>query len=167
MPFMGVLLGGVSALFIWGLVQQVVLGKTFGDQPMSDGGLLAATILVLVFTVGMLWLFWNSRVELVLDEEGLRVRFAPWSGERRVKWSELKAWRMGQYHPLWDFGGKGMHWTRKGLAFAVKGRDGLALEFTSTRKGSKQMLIGTQDPRGLREAMERMAPKGTFRPSMD
>lgn len=163
MPLVSLLFVGLTGVFLYGLVQQVALDKRFGNQPMSDAALIALSAGMLVFSIAMIYLFWISRQELELDDQGIRIRFAPWTGERRIPWTQLKSWRMGQYHPLWDFGGLGLHHTRKGAAYAIKGRQGMALELTDAHKGGKRFLIGTQDPRGLREAMEQMAPHGTFR----
>jgi hypothetical protein len=163
MPFIALIMGGVSLLFVWGSVQQLVLGRTFGNQPMPDTGLLLFSLGTIAFSAAMVYLIWISRQELRVDEQGIRIRFAPWTGERRIPWEQVETWSMGQYHPLWDFGGLGVHWTRKGQAYAVKGREGLALACNGRRRGDRRFLIGTQDPRGLREAMERLAPKGSFR----
>lgn len=68
-----VILLGLTALFLFGLVKQVVLGEPFGTKPMPDGGLILVNLLLILLSL----LFKSLRLETYIKWDGIYVRFFP------------------------------------------------------------------------------------------
>jgi hypothetical protein len=54
------------------------------------------------------------------------------------------------YRPIIDYGGWGVRFGRKGMAYNVSGNIGLLI----SRKNGKTILIGTQKPDEMKEKLE-------------
>lgn len=132
------LLIGVTLIPVYGIFQQLVLGEAFGDQPMSDIGLIIFLIFMLAFDYG----FWMLRLVTEIDDQAIRVNFFPFA-KREFQWSEIRN------HQVIDYGfvgGWGIRLgTKYGTVYNTKGRVGLALELAN---GSKY-CIGTQKEQEL------------------
>lgn len=128
-----VLLIGVTVIPIIGVVKQVILGQTFGDNPMSDTGLLIFLILMLAFD----YCFWMLKLVTEIDANAIKINFFPFT-KREIRWSEVKTYQIVDYGFV---GGWGVRMgTKYGTVYNTKGRIGLALELTDGRK----YCIGTQ-----------------------
>lgn len=144
----------VSVPFIGGILYafyyQLILGKTWGDKPLSDSGLILTGMIMLVLMVGVIVLFQMITLRVWIDERTLHYSFYPFVGTRTLEKGELKELTVRKYHPILDYGGWGyrMRW-RRGKAFTVSGRWGLQLEFPS----GKKLLLGTQKPKELGAAI--------------
>ncbi|WP_456313404.1 hypothetical protein [Pseudomonas shirazensis] len=68
-----VILLGITGLFLFGVVKQVIYGQQFGDKPMSNTGLLISTMLFSLFTL----LFLLYRLDTLIKKDGIYVRFFP------------------------------------------------------------------------------------------
>jgi hypothetical protein len=149
-------MAALAGLFVYALVVQLGLGRPFGDEPMSDAGLVAISLATFAFCFGMVAFFRASYLRVAADEEGLTVEFSPITGRRRLAWKDLRGWRVDRFHPLWDFGGVGIHYTRKGTAYRAGGRDGLWLDLGKR----KRFLVGVRDPEAWRALLlERGLPE--------
>ena len=136
-------------IWIWQFVQQIIMGKPFGNNPMSDLGV----ILTGIFPILVLLLFRLLKLETLIDEEGIKCRFMPF--QRKYKTFlplDIAKYEVKKYNPLMEYGGWGIRYGRKGTAYNVRGNMGLYLEL----KNKKNFLIGTQTPDSLRYAMEKM-----------
>lgn len=139
---------GISGLFLWGVSRQIIGGQPFGDKPMSNTGLLATAGLVILLTL----LFLNARLDTIIKEDGIYVRFFPFQVKwRHYGWKTLHKVYIRKYSPLAEYGGWGVRFGLfgKGRALNVSGNNGLQLEFTNGRK----LLIGTNKPGELAEAL--------------
>ncbi|WP_316747347.1 DUF6141 family protein [Pedobacter gandavensis] len=131
-----------------GAFNQVVEGKPFGDQPMSDSGLLISVFVLLLLTV----LFFILRLETQINDKGIYVRFYPFHlSFRYYPWESINKVKVRKYSPLMEFGGWGI---RLGLltrarAFNVSGDQGLQLEFNDYQR----LLIGTHKPDELKQVL--------------
>jgi hypothetical protein len=147
------LLLGINGLFVYGVCKQVIGGEQFGDKPMSDAGLIVVTAVMLLFTA----LFFISRLETRITEDGIYVRFFPFHiSFRHYSWQQIsKAW-VRKYSPVGEYGGWGIRtaFSRKGKAFSVSGNQGLQIEFSNCKK----LLIGTHRPDELREVLNNPRP---------
>jgi hypothetical protein len=142
---------GINGLFIFGVFMQVIAGKQFGNNPMSNTGLLIATGLSILFTV----LFLNFRLETVIKKDGISVRFLPFHLQfKHYTWDKLTKSFVRQYSPITEFGGWGLRFGLfgRGKAYNVSGNKGLQLEFTDNKK----LLIGTNKPEELTEALKKI-----------
>jgi hypothetical protein len=139
----------VTGVWIWQIVQQVIMGKPFGNNPASDVVVfLTAIPVVLVF-----FIFRMMKLETVIDEEGVKCRFKPFQKKfKTFLASDIARYEVKKYNPIMEYGGWGIRYGRKGTAYNVRGNKGLYLEL----KNKKNFLIGTQNPDSLRHAMEKL-----------
>ncbi len=136
---------GIVALHLYGLYQQLYLGKPFGDNPASDKGLVALTGIFLLVLI----LFLLLRLDTKIDETGIHYRFFPFQLKYRTrKWSVIEKAYVRQYKPIWEYGGWGIRGLGRDRALNVSGNMGLQLELV----GGDKLLIGTQKP----EEMEKL-----------
>lgn len=135
---------GIDSLLIYGFVQQVMLGKPFGDQPMSDSALTLAAVLSAAVTLFSL----SIRLETRITREGVAVRFFPLHFKyKQYAWETFSKSYVRKYAPLSEYGGWGLRFgmSGQGRAYNVSGNKGLQLEFTNQKK----LLIGTRKPEEL------------------
>lgn len=127
------LLVGITLIPIYGVIQQVVFGQSFGDNPMSDAGLLIFLVLMLVFD----YCFWMLRLITEIDSTTIKINFFPLT-KREIQWSEVETYQIVDYGFI---GGWGIRLgTKYGTVYNTKGKTGLALELTNGTK----YCIGTQ-----------------------
>lgn len=127
------LLGGIGLLPIVGIYQQIILGKTFGNKPMSDVGLMIFTL----FVAALIFFFGRMRLKTRMDSKGIHLTFFPFA-QKKIAWQEIKHAQVINYGFV---GGWGLRlWTKYGTVYNVSGRIGLAIEL----KNGKKFLIGTQ-----------------------
>jgi len=132
----------------WGVVQQIILGKPFGNNPAPDWILLLTFLIpVLLFVF-----FFNLKLYTRIDKNGIYYRFAPvHRKERWIKWNEVKDVYVRRYRPIAEYGGWGFRNGRSGKALNTSGNMGLQIEFIN----GKKLLLGTQNP----DEMERILKK--------
>ena len=127
------LLIGITLIPIYGVIQQVVFGQTFGDNPMSDAGLLIFLVLMLAFD----YCFWMLRLITEIDATTIKINFFPLA-KRQIEWGEVKTYQIVDYGFV---GGWGIRLaTKYGTVYNTKGKTGLALELVD----GKKYCIGTQ-----------------------
>ena len=144
-------------LLCWGIIQQLILGKPFGDHPVSDTSLVITTIFIFIFILVMDWLFLNIKLVTEINSNTISYRFYPFIlRDRFIYWEDIENAYIRQYKPLKEYGGWGIRFGfgGKGRAFNVSGNFGLQLEL----KNGKKLLIGTQKPQEL-EALLRTLGK--------
>jgi hypothetical protein len=133
-----VLAASVGA-FGWGIYQQLVLGRPWGDRPLSDGALVGAaavTIPLVLLLVGGLWFM---RLTVRVEQDALAIRFAPFT-RRRIPWSDVLAFAAVTYHPVREYGGWGIRGFASNRAYNVSGNRGVRLRLA----GDRRLLIGSQ-----------------------
>ncbi|MCY4780311.1 DUF6141 family protein [Sphingobacterium sp. UT-1RO-CII-1] len=144
-----VILFGLDILLLYGVYVQLILGKPFGDKPASDVGLLFATVLLLGITL----LFALFRLQTIIKEDGVYVRFYPFHIKMRYfPWSELEKVYVRKYKPITEYGGWGLRigGVKNGTAYNMSGNKGLQLVF----KRGKKLLIGTRKSNELQQVLE-------------
>ncbi len=147
-PFVWLLLGGIMAMLLWAIVQQLFLGKPFGTNPMPDAGLLVLTGLY----GGFVFLFTRIRLETRIDADGVHYRMFPFNRDtKHVKWDELKKAFVREYSPISEYGGWGYRsgMRRKNGALNISGKTGLQLVFNDDTK----LLLGTRRGKELEETV--------------
>ncbi|MBX3162945.1 MAG: hypothetical protein KF900_00575 [Bacteroidetes bacterium] len=145
-----ILLIAINTLFIYGLVSQVFLGQTFGNKPMSNGGLIFATIFVVLLTL----LFVFMRLDTEIKQDGIYYRFYPFQRMKKISWERISKACVRNYSPLGEFGGWGfrINLFGKGIAYNVSGNEGLQLVYDNNRK----LLLGTQKPGEIKMALQQL-----------
>lgn len=142
---------GTNGLFLFGVFKQVILGQQFGDEPISNTGLLIVFGLTLLLTI----LFRNSRLDTQIKKDGIYVRFFPFHlSFRHYNWERINKSFVRQYSPIKEYGGWGLRFGifGSGRALNVSGNKGLQLEFQDRKK----LLIGTTKPEELIEALNKI-----------
>ena len=135
-------------LFGYGMIKQLVFGQPWGDRPMSDTALAIVGPLVILFTIGMTYLFVKLKLVVEVRDEGLYIRFFPLS-RQIMRYENIEESYVRTYKPLKEYGGWGIRYGRKGKAYNVSGNQGVQLELS----GGKKLLIGSQQPEKLADAI--------------
>lgn len=146
---------GTLIIFAFGLHRQLILGKPFGNNPMSDTGLIIATILVFLMTAGLTILFYTMKLVVEIRTDGIYYRYPPMIMKfRKIGRDEIERLETREYKPIKEYGGWGIKVGTKGAgrAYNVKGNVGLQLYL---RNGSK-ILIGTQRRAAIGDAANKM-----------
>jgi len=130
---------------IMGIYKQVILHEPFGNNPMSNLGL----ILFLIFVLALIGLFWLMKLKTEIDQNEIRISFFPFA-KKRVKWQDVKFAEVLNYGFV---GGWGIRfWTKYGTVYNTKGNKGLAVEMND----GKKFLIGTQKETELNRITEKL-----------
>ena len=120
----------LGALPLFGIYNQLILGEPWGDNPMSDFGLIVFSI----FIYGTIILLYNIKLVTVINQYGIFIRFAPFR-RKRIRWEQLKNVECIEYGFV---GGWGIRLcTKYGTVYNVKGNQGLFLEYKSGKKKLK------------------------------
>jgi hypothetical protein len=143
-----ILLLSLAGLAIYGMVQQLILGKPFGDNPASDTVLV---IIVVVFGFGFPVFFYMINLTTEVRSDGLYIRFFPLHlSFRRIPLEDLKAYEARTYSALREYGGWGIRWGWGGKAYNVRGNRGVQVELSN----GERILIGSQRAEQLAEALD-------------
>jgi hypothetical protein len=150
--------GVINVIFGIGINQQIILGKTWGDEPMSDLGLIGVTLGVNLLIIGILFLMLKTKMVLQIRDTGLFYKYPPFIiREKKIGPEEIERYEVRQYKPLQEYGGWGIRqrnkWKRNiGVAYNVSGNIGLQIYL----KNGKKILFGTQRKDAIGSAMAKM-----------
>jgi hypothetical protein len=129
----------LACIFGFGIWQQIINGRPWGNRPMSDPLLVLVTIFSLVIPGGTMWLLYNMRLITIVDQRGIDLHM--WPLRRRfIPFMEIRSAMARDYNPIAEYGGWGLRLGRKGWAYNMRGRRGVQLELS---KGLP-VLIGSQ-----------------------
>jgi hypothetical protein len=148
----------VNIIFGIGLYKQIGLGHPWGDEPMSDLGLIAVTAFVNLIVIGTGMLMLKTKMITEIRESGLFYRYPPFIiKEKKINREEIERFEVRQYKPIQEYGGWGFRQQRRrfrnaGLAYNVSGNIGLQLYL----KNGKKILFGTQRKEAIGSAMNKM-----------
>ncbi|MBN8678268.1 MAG: hypothetical protein J0M29_08585 [Chitinophagales bacterium] len=136
------ILASTMLIPVLGLYQQMVVGVPFGNNPMSNVGL----VVMLLFEAGLLYFFWSIRLNTEIDKQEIRFAFRPFT-RRSILWSDVKTAQVVNYGFV---GGWGVRYSGSyGKIYNVNGKFGLALEL----KSGEKICIGTQQQEELKEVL--------------
>jgi hypothetical protein len=152
-PWVWCLVLGSAGLMLWifgyGIVQQMVHGRPWGNNPMSDTGLVVTALISLSVSLGLVWLFLAMSLEVQVRSDGVFLHFKPLK-RRTIAYSEIASVEAVQYRPVVHYGGWGIRRGRHGWAYNVSGNTGVRLDFHD----NKHFLIGSQRHIELASAIE-------------
>jgi len=137
-----ILLGLVAAIPFVGIFMQLILGIPFGNNPMSDTGLIIFAALMILF----LQFFAMLKLKTTITDEGIKARFFPlvnsyWS------WENIEEAEVIDYGFV---GGWGLRYgTKYGTVYNVSGSKGLLIR----HKNGNKFVLGTQQPEMLKQAL--------------
>ncbi len=144
-----ILLLGLNGCIVFVLVQQLYFDVPFGDNPMSNAGLIITACLIL----GLNALFITMRLDTQIQADGVYYRFFPFQRKFRfISWDRINSAQVRTYHPIGDYGGWGMRigLFGKGQAFNVTGNKGLQLVYDQKIR----FLLGTQKPDEIQKVLQ-------------
>ena len=138
-----ILLLGITIIPVYGIYKQIFLGEQFGDNPLSNVGLIIFLLSMLAFVV----FFWKMELRTNVDNETIRIKFFPFTS-KLIKWEEIAQAEVVNYGFV---GGWGIRLgTKYGTVYNTRGQIGLALQL----KDGKKLCIGTQKKEELSKIVE-------------
>ena len=146
-----------NLLFIYAIVQQVIMGKAFGPKP-APGYVLMLIELGLLFL--LLFLF-SIKLKTKITDAGIYYRFYPFQfKETLIEWQELRDAYIREYNSFHEYGGWGIRKGGKNSGDAINTsaslNKGLQLEFNN----GKLLLIGTAKPEEIKLSIEAIIAAG-------
>ncbi|MEO5891558.1 MAG: hypothetical protein ABIQ31_15005 [Ferruginibacter sp.] len=150
----------LNSLFIYAIIQQVVLGIPFGPEPASN---LLLSILAFA-SLSMLYFLYSIKLRTIFNDRGIEYRFYPFQTKSTfIEWSELSDAYMREYNSFYEYGGWGIRVGAQGNSRAINtsasGNEGLQLEF----KDGKLLLIGTKKPEEIKRIVDIQIAAGKIR----
>jgi len=127
------------SIFAYGVIEQIVFQRPWGERPMSDTALLLTSAGMAVFIIFMLYMFYTLRLITRVEPKGIFVRFYPFPGSL-LSFADVESCQARTYRPLYEYGGWGIKYGRSGKAYNISGDRGAQL----VMKNSKRILIGSQ-----------------------
>jgi hypothetical protein len=120
-------------LFVYADIQQIFLGKPFGDKPAPNFILIIVTLFILT----MLLLFYFTKLETRINDDGIFYKWTPFNRKyKKIAWGDISKIELIKY----GFVGYGWRLTQYGTVFNVNGNMGLQLILKTGRK----IVLGTQ-----------------------
>ena len=147
----------LNLLFLYAIVQQVLLDKPFGTRPAPDAVLIGVeAFLLLVFFFLM-----SIKLKTRINETGIYYQFYPFQfKETKINWHEVTDIYMRHYNPLMEYGGWGIRRGSKkrgsALITSASSNIGLQLQFYD----GKLLLIGTAKPDEMQVIMDTVIAAG-------
>ncbi len=149
--------GAMNILFLFTIVQQLVLDKPFGEKPAPD----LVLVLVEVFLLALFIFLISIKLETRITETGIRYRFYPFHlSQRLIEWHELSDAYMREYNSFHEYGGWGIRTgsakTGNAINTSASSNIGLQLRFADGRL----LLLGTRKPEEVQAIIEKIATAG-------
>lgn len=136
----------VTVVIWWQFVQQIIIGRPPGTEPIPDW---AAWVLTLVFGVGFPVFAVMVRLVTEVRPGTLSVRLVPFP-VRHILTPDIKSADAREYSPIGEFGGWGIRTSRDGSkAYNAYGNTGVQLVLAD----GKRVLVGTQRAEELLAAL--------------
>jgi len=138
-------------IFAYGIIEQIVLHRPFGSNPMSDTALVTTAVLVVLLMVVLDALFLGANLVTEVRPDGLHIRYFPFHlSFRRIPLENVTKVEAVTYSPIRDYGGWGIRWARTGKAYNPTGDRGVRIHYADGR----HILIGSQRPEELAQAVQ-------------
>lgn len=137
------------------LYQRLVLGHPLGNTDMSTVELVIFSLFTTAIGAGLLWLLYSMYLTVWVSQEYIHIRYFPFI-RKRIPLRHIAHAGLRTYHPVLEYGGWGIRMSLRGRgwAFNVSGNRGIQLYF----KSGKRLLIGSQKPEALLEAIAQQQP---------
>jgi len=154
-PWLRLLFGGLflflAGIFGYGIIQQLILKKPWGDRPMSDSALICVACISLLSFGGVLALLAGAKLTTEVRAEGFFFRFSPFHRSfQQIPFGDVQSWEAVTYRPLPEYGGWGIRYGLSGKAFNVRGNRGVRL----TLRNGQRVLFGSQCAEELSRSLD-------------
>lgn len=123
---------GVTLIPIYGIYKQIIIGEQFGDNPLSNFGL----ILFLIFMLAFIGCFGMMQLSTEINDVSIKIKFFPFTN-KNIKWETIKSVEVVNYGFA---GGWGVRTgTKYGTIYNTAGNKGIAIVL----KNGNKFCIGT------------------------
>lgn len=149
---MGLIYTTTVSFLLYGNIMQFVYNQPFGDNPVTDNGLILITVLILLLLIVSAYLLFGSQLVIEINRSGISYNFYPFFKKtKNIPKESIKDYEVRKYKPIMEYGGWGIKKGIKGKgdAFNVSGNIGLQIVL----KDGKRVLFGTQRPDAIKRAM--------------
>lgn len=151
---------GVAALnllFIYAIVQQILLGTPFGPKPAPDFVLILVELFLLFLFIFLISIKLKTRI----TDTGIYYRFIPFQfKETLIEWHELKDAYIREHNSFHEYGGWGIRTgstkTGKAINTSSSSNMGLQLQFNDGRL----LLVGTRRPDEIQLILDAVIASG-------
>jgi hypothetical protein len=117
---------------------------------------VAASVFVFITTAGILFLVSRTALVTEVRNDGVFIQYRPFHFRwKRIGLEDLREVYVRTYRPLLEYGGWGIRYGFRGMAYNVFGNRGVQFEFA--RKG--RLMIGSQRPEEFLEAVQSLVSK--------
>lgn len=133
--------------FVYGLVKQLILNKPWGNNPMSDTGLIILAAFIFLFSAFMLII----KQEIIITKQGVFTRLFPLKTKPKLySWEKIDKAAIKKYSLLQNRFGWGFKIGMNGsTTFNMRGNIGLELILNNGHK----VIIGTFNPQELEKVI--------------
>jgi hypothetical protein len=150
-------IASLNLVFLFAIVQQLILGKPFGPKPAPDHVL----IIVELFFLLLLCFLMTIKLKTRINDTGIYFRFYPFQfTETLIEWQELKEVYLRTYNSFYEYGGWGIRTgtkeTGRAINTSASSNTGLQLLFNNGHR----LLIGTRKPGELQLVIDALTAKG-------
>lgn len=137
---------GISLFSVGGTILSLL------QNPDNEG--VIGLVIAAVVTGGIILLFSTSKLYISIDQEAIYYRYPPFvNNEKKITKADVDEIYVRKYRPIREYGGYGYRFRfRSGRAMNVAGNMGLQLNL----KNNKRILIGTQKPEAMEQAVRRL-----------
>lgn len=135
-PWLWLLILFLVALQWWGFIQQIVLGRPWGNRPAPDWMM---ALLWLVFGIGLPLFFLYLRLIVTVTDNVIDIHFRPLT-RRTIPIADVTRVEARTYAPLREYGGWGIRGWGGKRAYNVSGDRGVELTLVDGGK----VMIGSQ-----------------------
>lgn len=149
---------GALLPLLYGIYWQIGQGIPWGNEPMSNSGLIGITLVVLFSISMMAFILTNLRLEVRIDESGIHYRMYPLKSRwRLVTPSQIVEYSFADRFKPFESGGVGYHRNllKNTRSFRVMGGKHIIVKFSDGHR----LMLGTQDPTGMEWGMKKLMKK--------
>ena len=152
---MGFIYVSVIVLLAIAIYSQFVLNEPWGNNPLTDKGLLLLSFFILLVFLFSAFFLFGSKLVVEITNNHINLTFKPiLKKEVKILNNDIASFEIRVYKPISEYGGWGIKKGKKitGIAYNVHGNIGLQLYLKDGRK----VLIGTQRGDVINRAMNKM-----------
>jgi len=152
-----VAVAALNILFIYAIVQQIILGKPFGPKPAPDLILVIVELCMLLLLAFLM----SIKLKTKITGTGIYYRFYPFQfKETVIEWHELRDAYVRAYNSFHEYGGWGIRTgaqkAGKAINTSASCNEGLQLQFND----GKLLLIGTRRPDEIKLVVDAVIATG-------
>lgn len=145
-------------VYFYGFYVQLIKGIPFGENSMSDTGLLLTGIFIIIISVLIPVLIFTANLDIRILNDSLYFRYFPFIRKyRKINFLNIASYNAIEYRPIRDFGGWGIRYSMKTkrICYNVSGHHGVEV----TLNDGKVIVFGTQQPQQFVEALKKASGK--------